>query len=161
MKTFLISFLLGLLAGGLVVNSLKRDGSPGESTTAPAATPAKPAPSDGASNVKDAIASKLREWNLTPEDIKNDLARTGQVVRSKAEVVGEKISDVRVVAVVKAKYVLDADLSVLDIGVDCQNGEVTLSGTVESPQLIGRAIMLALDTHGVHNVVSKLTVQTK
>lgn len=82
-------------------------------------------------------------------------------MRNKAVAAGERISDARVVALVKAKYVLAGDLSAIDIGVECHNGEVTLTGVVASPELIGRAIALALDTTGVHNVASKLTVHPK
>jgi osmotically-inducible protein OsmY len=114
-----------------------------------------------ADSIKDAISDKLTEWHLTSDDIKNDLAKTGQVVRTKAEAVGEKVSDTRIVTVIKAKYVLDHDLSAIDISVDSQDGKVSLGGTVASPELIGKAIALALDTDGVSGVTSKVSVATK
>jgi len=108
--------------------------------------------------VQDSLAQRLQEWKLTPADIKRDLAKTGEVVRSKTAEVGEHLDDARVVTVIKAKYVLDSDLSALAINVDCHDGEVTLTGTVKSADLIGRAVGLALETHGVANVVSRLAV---
>jgi osmotically-inducible protein OsmY len=117
--------------------------------------------SDTADSIKDAINAKLTEWHLTSDDIKNDLAKTGQVVRTKAQAVGEKISDTRIVTVIKAKYVLDQDLSAIALSVDSQDGEVALGGTVASPELIGKAIALALDTDGVRGVTSKIAVATK
>ncbi len=116
---------------------------------------------DTADSVKNAIGDKLTEWHLTPDDIKNDLAKTGQVVRTKAQAVGEKIADGRIVTVIKAKYVIDRDLSAIDISVDSQDGAVALGGTVASPELIGKAIALALDTDGVRGVTSKIAVATK
>ena len=62
---------------------------------------------------------------------------------------------------IKAKYVVERDLSVMAIRVDCRDGEVTLAGTVTNAENLGRAVALALDTDGVHNVVSKITLATK
>lgn len=156
MKTAFIFFLLGAIAGAFALNFYnRREGRRFGPEPATLGEKAK----DGAVQAKDAIAGKLEDWHLTADDIKRDLARTGQVVRSKAAVAGEKIADARIVTVIKSKYVLDRDLSAIDINVDCADGEVTLHGTVASVELIGRATALALDTDGVHNVVSKLTVK--
>jgi hypothetical protein len=101
---------------------------------------------------------KLREWRLTPNDIKQDLAHTGEVVRNQADIVGGKISDERILAVVKAKYILDRDLSANDVRVSVHAGRVTLGGSVGSPDLVGRAVALALDTDGVSGVESRLAI---
>jgi hypothetical protein len=113
---------------------------------------------DAANRVKDSVADKLQEWHLTPDDIKTDLAQTGEVVRTKARAAGEAIADTRVLAVIKSKYVLDRDLSAWDIGVDVNEGNVTLTGKIPSPDLLGRAVALALDTAGVRLVTAKLAV---
>jgi len=116
---------------------------------------------DAAKRVKDTVSEKLEDWHLTPDEIKADLAKTGEVVRTKAHAAGETIADARIVAVIKAKYVLDRDLSALDIMVNANAGEITLTGAVASPELIGRSIQLALDTDGVRRVTAKLVVQSK
>jgi hypothetical protein len=108
--------------------------------------------------VGDSVNDHLQAWHLTPEDIRHDLGQTGEVVRNKANQMGEKISDARVTAVIKSKYVLDRDLSSLEIHVETHDGYVALSGSAASPALIGRAIALALDTDGVKTVRSKLTI---
>ena len=113
---------------------------------------------DAASRARDSVADKLQEWHLTSDDIKNDLTRTGEVVRTKVLTAGESIADARVLAVIKSKYVLDRDLSAWDIGVNVDDGNVTLTGKIASQDLIGRAVALALDTEGVRRVASKLTV---
>jgi len=113
------------------------------------------------SEARDSISAKLHEWRLAPDEVRADLARTGQVVRSRARVAGERINDLRIVGTIKAKYLLDRDLSALDIHVQSQDGQVSLSGTVSAPALVGKAAALALDTEGVGNVAARLSVQAK
>lgn len=114
-------------------------------------------------DAKDAVASKLVDWKLTPSDIKADLEKGGRVVRSKTGTAvaksGEVFDNARVVTVINAKLVGDSQLSALKINVDADQGVVTLKGTVKSVDLIGRAISVALDTDGVTQVVSLLTVE--
>lgn len=159
MKTAFIFFLIGAVAGGITLYLYKD--SPSSSAGAAAGT-ATPSIADKARatavDARDSIARKLSEWELDTDSIKRDLAKGGSIVRSKAKVAGEKIADARIVTVIKAKYVLERDLSALDINIDCRDGEVTLNGTVGSTDLLGRAVVLALDTDGVHNVISKLTL---
>jgi len=125
--------------------------------------PPLPAPA-GASQItvgksdQEELEGKMREWHLTPDDIKQDLARTKEIVRNQAEVVGAKISDDRILAVVKAKYVLDRDLASCDIHVSVNGGRVTLTGSVGSAELLGRAVALAMDTGGVSGVDSRMSV---
>jgi hyperosmotically inducible protein len=114
---------------------------------------------DAATDTKDAVTGKSKDWHLNSESIKEELAKTSQVVRSKASSAGEIIDDARITTVIKGKYVLDKNLSVLAISVSCQDGEVRLTGSVTSVELIGRAVTLALETSGVHNVVSQLVVR--
>ena len=61
--------------------------------------------------------------------------------------------------VINGKLLATSDLSAFKINVDADKGVVTLKGTVKSVDLIGRAIELALDTDGVTQVVSLLTVE--
>jgi osmotically-inducible protein OsmY len=114
-----------------------------------------------AGNVSETMSEKIKEWHLTRDDIKADLAKAGQVVRHNASRAGEKISDARIVTVVRAKYVLDRELSLHDFDVACTDGKITLTGSVSSEALIGKAVAIALDTEGVQHVTSKLTVQAK
>ncbi len=120
--------------------------------------PFVPATIQTAASTPSGVEEKMREWRLAPDDIKQDLARTGEVVRNQAHVVGEKISDARILAVVKAKYILDRDLSACDIHVSVLDSRVTLSGSADAPDLVGRAVALALDTDGVSGVDSKVGI---
>jgi osmotically-inducible protein OsmY len=60
---------------------------------------------------------------------------------------------------IKAKYAEDSTLSVWKISVGCNQGHVALSGTVSSPDDIGKAVALALDADGVRDVTSTLQVK--
>jgi osmotically-inducible protein OsmY len=114
-----------------------------------------------ASDVSGTLREKMRDWHLTSDDIHSDLAKTGEVVRENTARLREKVSDVRIVAVIKAKYVLDRDLSATSISVESTNGDVVLAGTVAAENLVGKAVALALDTEGVHHVKARLTTVAK
>jgi len=118
-----------------------------------------------AQNAGDALSDKLHSWNLDREHITNELANTGRVIRDKANAAGQALkdatADARVTTAIKAKYVKYSDLSAWDIHVSTTDGIVTLSGTVESPDLIGKAMGLALDTEGARQVISTLQVKPK
>jgi osmotically-inducible protein OsmY len=114
---------------------------------------------EAAGDTKDAIAGKAGDSKLTPDNIKDELAKTGRVARSKARDWGDRIDDARIIAVIKGKYVVENDLSAFAISVDCRDGAVILTGSVTAPEHIGRAVTLALQTGGVHDVVSQLVVK--
>ncbi len=86
-------------------------------------------------------------------------AEARDVATAKAKEAGAEMGDARIIAVIKGKYLVDKDLSVFAITVDCVDGKVALSGTAASPELIARAIKLAQETGGVHAVSSRLTVK--
>lgn len=113
-----------------------------------------------AEEAKGVVSAKAREWNLTPDHIRDELTNTGRVVRSRAIIAGEKMDDARIIAVIKGKYVVEKNLSSFDISVNCDDGTVKLAGWVNSPAQIGRAIELALQTNGVHHVISDLSLKT-
>jgi hyperosmotically inducible periplasmic protein len=168
MKTFLV-FLFGIGVGalGLYLYLVPPElaNGPGAASTKladsarAAANSAAAKTRDLAGNVSDAIAGKIVAWHLTPEEIKADLAKTGQVVRDNAARTQEKMADVRIIAVIEAKFVLDRGLSVHAIDVASNNGNVTLTGSVPSADLVGKAVAHALDTEGVHHVVARLAVR--
>jgi osmotically-inducible protein OsmY len=111
------------------------------------------------------ISDKLKSWRLDPDSISDELKRTGRVIRDKTSQAGQALkdatADARVSTAIKAKLVKDPDLSAWDIHVSTSDGVVTLSGTVSSPDLIGKAMELALDTDGARQVISTLQVKPK
>ena len=156
MKTAFFLLLIGAIAGAVGWNYYEHSQHP---TLAQRADNVADKTREAAVDTKDAVAAKAEDWKLTPTNIKEELAKTGQVVRSKAKGVGEIIDDARITAVIRGKYLVDSNLSTLAIGVSCQDGDIKLTGSVTSEEHIARAVTLALQTHGVHNVVSQLVVK--
>jgi len=119
--------------------------------------------SAAAQNMSDALRAKLDTLDLHTDQIKDELARTGKIFRSKTQDAGTQVadaaSDARAVVEIKAKYAEDKTLSAWNISVGCTQGHVTLSGSVSSPDDIGRAVAMAMDADGVHDVTSTLVVK--
>jgi hypothetical protein len=149
-------FLLALAVIGVVVYFIvQRAPAPlahrsGESdrTTATAVEPARRSP-------------RVGDAEFTPENLREGLAKTGQVVREQARIAGEKLDDGRVVAAIKGKFALDRDLSALDLRVTSDDGRVSLTGSVASAELAERAAELARTTDGVVAVDSRLQVDAR
>jgi hyperosmotically inducible periplasmic protein len=166
MKTLFV-FLVGIALGayGLYYyehqssSTMTASASNASASTRDAADKAMARGREIAANVSDSISAKMQDWHLTAPDIRADLAKTGQVVRDNTARARDRASDVRIIAMIKAKYVLDRDLSAGDIQVESQDGNVTLAGSVSSEELLGKAVAHALDTEGVHHVAAKLTVK--
>jgi hyperosmotically inducible periplasmic protein len=118
-----------------------------------------------AKSAGDAIQEKLKVLDLRPQDVKDELARTGQVVRRKAKEAGQAISDAtvdaRTTAAIKGKLLANRDLSALSISVNTTDGVVTLSGTVPSMEAVSKAMLLAIEIEGVREVISTLQVKPK
>src|SRR5262245_50808634 len=110
--------------------------------------------------MKEAVKQGIAD--LKTEDIKQELERTGKVVRRKAGKIGEALADAatnaKITATIKASYAVDSELSALRISVDTTSGLVTLSGTVNTFDEIAKAIRIALETDGVQQVISTLQV---
>jgi len=158
MKTFLV-LVLGVALGAAAVwfYSTHRDD--------PRMRSAEQQVENAAKTTRDAAQEKLRALHLSSEDIKDELARTGQVVRREANAAGHAIADAtadaRTTTAIKGKLLASHDLSVLNISVNTTAGIVTLSGFVSSAENVSKAILLAMETDGVREVVSTLQVKPK
>lgn len=157
MKTLFVILILGVIAGAFGWQYHQRSQKP---TIADRASLLAERTKEAAIQTKDAVVAQAQEWKLTPDHIKDELDKTGRVVRSRAVSIGERMDDVRIVTVIKGKLVVEKNLSVFDIDVECHDGAVKLSGQVDSPAQIGQVMALALQTTGVHNVISDLAVKT-
>jgi osmotically-inducible protein OsmY len=155
----LFALILGLAVGAAVVWYLEtgRGNARVQSATNEVENAAKSA--------GDAIQEKLKVLDLRPQDVKDELARTGQVVRRSATQAGQAIADAtadaRITAAIKGKLIASRDLSALSISVNTTGGIVTLAGTVPSTDAISKAMLLAMETDGVKEVVSTLQVKPK
>ena len=158
MRAF-IALILGLMIGAVVVWVYLNH------RASPTLQSAGDKVSNAARSARDTVEDQLRNLKLTPEDIKADLAKGGQVVRRKAQEAGHAIADAtadaRITGAIKAKLVASHDLSALNISVNTTDGVVTLSGQVSSPDDIGKAVLVAMQTDGVREVISTLQVKAK
>ncbi len=118
---------------------------------------------NAAQSARDSLQEKLRSLNLGTNDIRDELARTGRIVRQKASQAGKAISDAtadaRTTAAIKAKLLTHRELSGLSISVNTTDGIVTLSGSVPAAEDIGKAMVVALETDGVRQVISTIQVR--
>src|SRR5580698_8492144 len=82
----IIGFILGIVVGAYSLRVYER-----RNAVPPIA--ANPAVSDttreAATGMGQAVSEKLADWHLTPDEVKADLSRSGQVVREKAQVAGD------------------------------------------------------------------------
>jgi len=116
-----------------------------------------------AKSARDTVQEKLRVLDLKPDQVKDDLARTGKVIRRTAREAGQAIADAtadaRITAAIKTKLLANRDLSAMSISVNTTGGIVTLSGTVLTTEDISKAMLLAMETEGVTEVVATLQVK--
>ena len=155
MKKVFISFVLGVVVGAggywwLTAKDRNED-----------LQAARDKAVQSAEKVKESIAEKVSEVSVGA--IKEELARTGTVVREKTKKATAAISDAtanaRTTATIKGKFVAESGLASFHINVDTTDGLVTLSGTVSAPEDVAKAVRIALDTDGVHKVISTLQVK--
>ncbi len=118
-----------------------------------------------ATATRDLVEEKLHALNLRTNDIKDELARTGQVVRRKAQEAGQAIADAtadaRITTAIKARLIAHRDLSGMRISVNTTAGIVTLSGFVSSTEQVSKAMLVAMETDGVREVISTMQVKPK
>lgn len=102
----------------------------------------------------------LKNYQPTVADKAGDLvSETKQQAATSAKELGGDLSDASIVARIKGKYLVERDLASLAISVECNHGQVTLTGSTDSEELVARAVAIARQTKGVTGVNSQLTVK--
>jgi gas vesicle protein len=153
----LLILLIGIAIGACAVWYFRPAGSNHPST------PAGQKIEENVRSAGDSIQQKLDQWHLRGDDIKDELAKTGRVIRENAHKAGNAISDAtadaRITGAIKTELIRDPDLSAWNISVSTTDGVVTLSGSVSNPDQVGKAMALAMQTDGVKQVVSTLQVK--
>jgi len=154
MKRMLFCFLLGLGTGAGGYWYLQQDA--GKARLAQARSHVV----TNAQKVAGTIRDTITDWSV--DDIREEMARSSMVVREKATAAGQTIAgaaaNARVTAAIKTKLIAEPGLPALNINVDTTDGLVTLSGKIGSHEQIAKAVKLALETEGVHKVISTLQV---
>ena len=117
------------------------------------------------------LATKVRENALVQKvgekiderasnRMKEEMERQGRIVVKKpAESTIDKLDDGRLTDLVKAKIAAEPLLSDSSIKTEANNGEVTLRGTANSYEQVGRAIRLAFECDATRTVVSTIEVK--
>ncbi len=70
------------------------------------------------------------------------------------------VDDAAITTKVKSAVLAEPGLKSLQINVDTKDAVVTLSGTVDTPDLKNRAMQIAQNVQGVKSVVDNLSVKT-
>jgi len=86
--------------------------------------------------------------------------QTTKTIGEQSEKTGEVIGDAAITTKVKAAILAEPGLSSLQISVDTTQGEVILSGAVNSQQDIDRAKEVASAVDGVTKVDNRLTLKS-
>jgi hyperosmotically inducible protein len=82
----------------------------------------------------------------------------GNAVGTAAANTGQAITDTAITTQVKAAIMAEPGLKVMQIGVDTNQGVVTLTGTVKSQRDSDRATAVARGVNGVKSVNNQLTI---
>ncbi|MFT6464426.1 BON domain-containing protein [Halopseudomonas sp.] len=114
---------------------------------------------DGVAQSEEAkdLAGRLAANTDGVRDVKNNItvsaeATTAAKAQNTADDAGDAISDAWITSKVKSTYLLSSNLDGLDITVETKNGQVTLSGTVDTAAEKELAVETARNIRGVTDV---------
>ena len=151
MKKLIFGFILGVVVGAW-----------GYWTVQKTSTSKRNAGSPGGGFAQD--AGRIFK-DVGVDDVRQELERTGLVIRQKASQIGavivESTADARITGSIKAKLLSEPGVSSMGVDVNTTGGVVTLAGSVSSHEEVAKAMRIALDTEGVLKVISTLQVRQK
>jgi hyperosmotically inducible periplasmic protein len=93
------------------------------------------------------------------EAAKEKLAQSSDAAGRKLDQAGASIDDAAIAAKIKAKILGDPGLKAGQINVDTHDGVVVLTGTVNTPEEVIRAVKLAQSVDSVKSVENRLSVR--
>jgi hypothetical protein len=172
MKNSFLALLIGVLIGGGVVwyfQGKKQEPPPpppapmSQSPMGKTMQDVKKNVGEKADSFRTALDAKIEFLHLKADEIKEELAAKGKIVRSQsrewASDVQDAARDAKITAEIKGKYAVDPDVSALHISVNTTDGIVTLAGSASSYESISKATLIAMETEGARQVIS--TIQVK
>jgi hyperosmotically inducible periplasmic protein len=104
------------------------------------------------STAKDATVAAGKEVGDKTEDAAQKTAEAGKKV-------ADKTDDATTTSAIKMKFAADKTVDAFDINVDTKDGNVTLTGTVNTKAEADKAVALAKSVEGVKSVTPKLTIK--
>lgn len=116
---------------------------------------------DHSDEITETDETVVTEDNDTVAEDRNDMADDNEEMAEADDedrTAGEVFDDTVITSAIKAKLLADSDVGGLDIDVDTMEGEVTLSGTVESEMESQKAEAIAKSVDGVVSVTNNLVV---
>jgi len=150
MKKLLFGFIVGVLVGAWGYWTVQKT-----STRRNAGAPGRGFAQDAGRIFRD----------VRVEDVRQELERTGLVIRQKVAQIGTAIAegtaDARTTGAIKARLMSEPGVSSMGIDVTTAGGVVTLAGVVGSHEEVAKAMRIALDTEGVQKVISTLQVRQR
>lgn len=164
-RVFFNGFAVGVLATAVVAWFLvqqTRNHPDAQARFQQATDQATNAAGEALYHASEALKAKMETLDLKPDQVQEELARTGTIMRRRARELAGQVADValdaRTTAAIKAKLAADSELSVWRISVSTTDGRVTLDGKVSAAGQVAKAVALAIDTDRVRDVTSTLKV---
>lgn len=162
MKTFFVALILGIFIGVMItagINSPEAFKSlfPSSSESADEKSTEKDVPKPETPKAKLEEPAEEKE-KTTLKDKANEGAKA---VAEKSKEIFDSTKDLGIGTTIRGKFKLDKSIDPSRIKIDVENGSVTLSGEVSSRAEEHKARDIALDTRGVKDVSSKLTIEAK
>lgn len=114
---------------------------------------------DSAQASKEALEKAGKQFDQAINNTEKHIEGAKESVVDAGKATGEYFDDAAITAKIKTVMLNDDFLKLAPIEVTTTNGVVTLSGAVDSEQLVGRAIGLANSQQHVKSVQSELTIK--
>jgi|TARA_B110000495_G_scaffold192905_1_gene197537 hypothetical protein len=162
MKTFFVALILGIFIGSMITayyNSPEAFESlfPSSSESADKKSTKKDVPKQKKPKVEpEKPADEKEKTNL-----KERANEGAKAVAEKSKEIFDSTKDLGIGTTIRGKFKLDRSIDPSRIKIVVENGSVTLSGEVSSRAEERKARDIALDTRGVKDVSSKLTIEAK
>jgi hyperosmotically inducible protein len=122
----------------------------------------KPNPAESAGKQIDQSMQKMgQRVDQVTDRAKEQVAKTSERAKEQVAKTGQVLDDTAITAAVKAGIVAEPGLKVLKIDVDTKDGQVTLTGSVDSAENLQRATQVASSVNGVKGVDNRLAVSSK
>ena len=122
----------------------------------------KPNPAESAGKQIDQSMQKMgQRVDQVADRAKEQVAKTADRAKEQVAKTGQVLDDTAITAAVKAGIIAEPGLKVLKIDVDTKDGQVTLTGSADSPENVQRATQVASNVQGVKSVDNRIAVSSK
>ena len=111
-------------------------------------------------NRQSSSASMEKRADQTMERAEQTMDQATNDVKQQARRAGDTAKDAAITTKIKSAMIAEPELKALQVNVDTVNGNVTLSGVVDSQQNLERAQQIAQTVDGVRAVENRLTVKS-